>query len=83
MGDEFTLRSAEPLRVKAVGTGKIARVEIIKDGKVIHAAAPAARNAELEFKDRAELKGRHYYYVRLLQDDGMIAWSSPLFAEMP
>ena len=34
MGDEFALKKPEPIRVKVRGTGKVAKVEIIKDSKV-------------------------------------------------
>jgi hypothetical protein len=79
MGDEFPLAKAEPLRVRARGTGAIAKVEVIKDGKVIYAAGPGKQNVAFDFTDRGPVTGRHYYYVRLLQSDGMIAWSSPMF----
>ena len=79
MGDAFALTRAEPLRVKAVGTASIAKVEVIKDGKVVYAASPGKREVDLEFQDREPTAGQHYYYVRLQQADGMIAWSSPFF----
>jgi hypothetical protein len=79
MGDEFTLRKPEPIRVKVRGTAKVAKVEIIKDSKVIYATEPKTQDVSFEFADRGEVKGRHYYYVRVQQEDEMIAWSSPFF----
>jgi hypothetical protein len=52
---------------------------MLKDGKVIHSAEPNQQEVELEYQDTSADGGRHYYYVRLMQKDGMIAWSSPLF----
>jgi len=68
-----------PLRIKARGTGIISKVDVIKDGKVIHTAEPDQQQVSLEYQDEDLDNRRHYYYVRLLQKDGMIAWSSPLF----
>jgi hypothetical protein len=79
MGDEFAMSKPEPVRVKARGTRKVTKVEIIKDGKVIYATEPRTEDVSFEFTDRSDVNGRHYYYVRLQQEDGMIAWSSPFF----
>ena len=79
MGDEFALNKPEPIRVKVRGTGKVAKVEIIKDSKIIYATEPKTQDVSFEFTDRGEVSGRHYYYVRVQQEDQMIAWSSPFF----
>ena len=34
---------------------------------------------DFEFTDKGPVNGRHFYYVRLMQEDGMIAWTSPMF----
>jgi hypothetical protein len=59
----------------------VARVDIIKDGKVIYSAEPQTRDVSFVFSDRATVRGRHYYYVRLAQADRMLAWSSPFFVD--
>jgi hypothetical protein len=79
MGDEFVMTKPLPMRIVARGTGGIATVDVIKDGKVIYSAAPEKQTVEFTHVDRGDISGRHYYYVRLLQKDGMIAWSSPMF----
>jgi hypothetical protein len=47
---------------------------------LVYSTQPDQQSVELSFVDTGEVAGRHYYYARLLQQDGMIAWSSPLFA---
>jgi len=80
MGDLVTISGpVPPLRIKARGTGVISRLDVMKDGKVIHSAEPNEENVILEFQPLNSDGSRHYYYVRLMQKDGMIAWSSPLF----
>ena len=79
MGDEFALSSAQPLKIHAKGTRAIARVEIIKDNKVIYSTQPGKQAADFEFTDKGSVAGRHFYYVRVRQDNDMLAWSSPMF----
>ncbi len=83
MGDEFKLTEAQPIKVKVRGTSAVARVDIIKDSKVIYSTTPKRQNVEFEFTDKGGVSGRHYYYVRVRQDDEMIAWSSPMFVNYP
>ncbi len=79
MGDEFQTKASLPIQVKARGARNVAKVEIIKDSKVIYTAEPKRPNVDFSFVDKGDAAARHYYYVRLLQEDGMIAWSSPFF----
>lgn len=79
MGDEFALKRPEPIRVKARGTRAIVRVELLKDSKVIYSTEPKQKDVSFQFNDTGDISQRHYYYVRLQQDDRMTAWSSPLF----
>jgi hypothetical protein len=79
MGDEFAMNRQLPIRVKARGTRNVARVDVIKDNNVIYTAEPKAQNVSFEYTDKAPAAGQHFYYVRLMQEDGMIAWSSPFF----
>ncbi len=79
MGDEFALGKAEPLRVKLRGTRLIARVDVIKDSQVIYSTQPKQQDVAFEFRDTGDVSGRHYYYVRVQQEDEMLAWSSPIF----
>ncbi|MBK5293429.1 MAG: hypothetical protein JJE04_17370 [Acidobacteriia bacterium] len=79
MGDEFRLSKPLPLKVKAHGPRPVARVDVIKDNQVIYTTEPKKQDVDFEFTDKGEIGGRHFYYVRLMQEDGMIAWSSPMF----
>jgi hypothetical protein len=79
MGDEFPLLETEPIQVMALAPRAVARVDVIKDGSIIYSTQPGHRKVEFQFRDKGEVEGRHYYYVRVEQDDGMLAWSSPFF----
>jgi hypothetical protein len=79
MGDEFSLKGAVPLKVKVEGADTIATVAVIRDGTVVYSAEPKKQSVEFEFKDTGPPKGRHYYYVRVQQENKLMAWSSPMF----
>ncbi len=79
MGDEFKANKPMPIKVHARGTRTVTRVEVIKDSEVIYTTEPKQQVVDFQFADKGDIGQRHYYYVRLQQDDGMIAWSSPFF----
>jgi hypothetical protein len=79
MGDEFRLRNSKPVRIHVRGTRPVARLELLKDGKIIYSSEPKQQEVTITFRDTGDISQRHYYYVRLQQDDRMTAWSSPFF----
>ena len=79
MGDSFDAASAPVLHVKVAGTGPIQSVEIIKDGKFVYKTEPGSDTAEFDYMDTAATKGESWYYVRVIQVDRNMAWSSPMW----
>ena len=78
MGSAFS--STSPVRVRAniLGTGTVKRVDVIRDGQILYTRSPAQPTVNLDFVDsEAPDSGESYYYVRVLQEDGEIAWGSP------
>jgi len=81
MGDEFSSAAAPKLSVRVRGTGTIHQIDIVKNQKFVYTARPAAREASFEFTDQGFAPGQSYYYVRVLQQDGQLAWSSPIWVK--
>ena len=79
MGDEVRATKPRPIRIKVRGTKKIASVVVLRDSEVVYSTSPNQQNVELQYTDRGDWNGRHYLYVRVEQEDGMLAWSSPFF----
>jgi hypothetical protein len=82
MGDE--VRTDKPgLDVTVLGTGPLDRVEVLRDGEVVHTETPAKDAAEAKFHwdDPKPKKGEKagYFYVRVIQKDGEAAWASPIW----
>ncbi len=81
MGDAFVSGEAPALRLHAIGTGVIKRVDLIRDCKFVYTSSPGVKETNFEFSDRDFTPGKHWYYVRVLQEDGQMAWSSPIWVE--
>jgi hypothetical protein len=86
MGDEFTATPGQPLalRVFAHGTGPIARVDVIKDFRYVFSTEPNRPRVEFEWTDtETRGPGLSWYYVRVLQENGELAWASPFWVHYP
>jgi hypothetical protein len=80
MGDEFRTSGPVSIQVLAQGTGPIKRVDIIKDFHHVYSAEPGKDRVEFTWTDEDGVnRGPSWYYVRLLQEDGEIAWGSPMW----
>ena len=55
------------------------RVEVVKDGQAVASFGADALDAELDWDDPAPPSREHFYYLRAVQRDGQMAWSSPIW----
>jgi len=74
-------------------TDNIKKIEIVRNGKVIKTFQPEGYSYEFTFDDMVPLekvvtdaKDKKppfvYYYLRVTQDDGHMAWSSPIWVDL-
>jgi len=78
MGEELRA-PAPPAEVQVIGTAPLRRVELVRNGRVIHTVEPGLARAAFRFRDAQPPPGEAYYYVRATQADGNMAWSSPIW----
>lgn len=75
------------------GTCKLQKIEILRNGKVIHTIHPNNYWVDYHYDDLAPLKTVTlpggddkppfvYYYIRVTQEDGHLAWSSPIWVDL-
>jgi hypothetical protein len=75
------------------GTAPIKEVDIIRNGTLLHKLQPGKPSFEFEYDDFQELSKIAlnspderppfvYYYLRVIQTDGHIAWSSPIWIDL-
>ena len=80
MGDIFDVSRPPTLDIKVLGTAPIAKISIIRDGKYVHIAEPKKDEVTLTFTDMEAPRGKScYYYARVEQSDGNLAWLSPMW----
>jgi hypothetical protein len=81
MGEKIAAADGKPVTV-TVNTrcpADIDRIEVCRNNTFIYSTQPQGTQAAFEFVDPAPVPGRSYYYVRVIQKDNEIAWSSPVW----
>jgi hypothetical protein len=73
------------------GTSELSKVELIRNGKLIKTFEPNAYSYDLVFDDsdpiekvliqNKDQEPFMYYYIRVIQKDGHIAWGSPIWID--
>ena len=67
------------LSVKVIGTTPIRQIDIIRDNTFVHNRQPLEKEVSFTFVDNQAPSGESYYYVRVIQVDDQMAWSSPIW----
>jgi hypothetical protein len=85
MGDSIEATAAPVLHVNVLGTSAIQSVEVIKDGKFVYQHSPGAGTIAtgFDYTDTSASTGTSWYYVRVIQADRNMAWSSPIWVKYP
>ena len=68
-------------RFAVAGTAPIERVDVIRSGSVVTSLPGAGRREWGEGLTLDGLVSGEYVYIRVVQEDGGVAWSSPVFIE--
>ncbi len=79
MGEEFTCTGRPLLHVKVQGTAPIASVELIRDNEFVYTQRPGGTAVDFIYTDQSPRPGENWYYIRVTQEDGNLAWSSPVW----
>jgi hypothetical protein len=79
MGDLFESSAAVPLKALVKGTRSIERVDVIKSNRVVYSAPGGSPETTFTWSDADVKPGEAFYYIRVEQKDGQIAWSSPIW----
>ena len=67
------------LTVNILGTSPIRQVDIIKNQEFLYTRQKLPQTVEFAYEDAGKAAGEDYYYVRVVQNDGNVAWSSPIW----
>lgn len=85
MGEAFTAESlgGKPaeLRIHIVGTAPLASVEVVRSGTIYAGMEGGDQGEVIANLDLEDLQAGEYVYVRVIQSDNGMAWSSPFFIQ--
>lgn len=80
MGDIFETNAKPKFDILVLGTAPVTKVSLVRDAKYIHVVEPNKNEVKFSFTDNeAEAGKTSYYYVRIEQRDGNLAWASPMW----
>jgi hypothetical protein len=80
MGDAFDTTTRPTIEISVRGTGPIAKVQVLRDSKYVYTGEPKQQDVQLRYTDADIPAGKtSYYYIRVEQADGNLAWSSPMW----
>jgi hypothetical protein len=82
MGEAFAA-STPPLTAYVSGTAPIKQVEVIKSNRIVYTAPGTGREMRFTYTDREPPSGEAWYYIRAEQENGELAWSSPVWVRYP
>jgi hypothetical protein len=85
MGSEIRLKANKTprkIRMYAAGTDLIDKIELIRNNKTVYEVRnPLSFEYDVEWVDKTLVKNTVFYYMRVTQKDGAMAWSSPIWVE--
>ncbi len=83
---DISLSDPRPrLKAHIRGTAMIDRVEVIKNNNIVYSTSPGCQTCDVEYTDydpdsaMSAVASESFYYVRVRQFDGQLAWSSPIW----
>jgi hypothetical protein len=79
MGECFVVRDRREIYVRAIGAWPIGKVEIVRNNRVLVSCPGEDEEVTLEYEDGEPLEHESFYYARVEQLDGHVAWSSPIW----
>ncbi len=78
-GDILEADGAFRLSVKILGTAPIRQIDIIKNQEFLYTRQKLPQDVAFTYEDATKAAGEDFYYVRVQQNDGNVAWSSPIW----
>jgi len=72
-------KSTRKFQIVVGGTDIIDKIQIIKNNEEIHTENPESNFLRFTFEDSQPIQNIDYYYIRVTQKDGEMAWFSPIW----
>lgn len=79
MGEEYKSNEAPHFSAKVIGTAPIESVTLVKNNADYYHVPGTTHKMEFEYGKTEPPKEADFYYLRVIQQDGEMAWSSPIW----
>ena len=67
------------IEIRIEGTAPVEQVDVVRNNKIVFTNKPGKASVQFRYQDADPAAGESYYYVRVQQRDGQMAWSSPMW----
>jgi hypothetical protein len=81
MGQEIMTQSPREITVRVIGAWPIESAEIIRNNSVLATRPGDGEEIVFEYIDSEPIVNETFYYARVKQADGHMAWSSPIWVK--
>ncbi|UCE10735.1 MAG: CehA/McbA family metallohydrolase, partial [Candidatus Thorarchaeota archaeon] len=82
MGEEYTIsdpKAYPEILAHVEGTQDIERIDLVKNGTTLYSQRGRSQKESLSYMDDQVTSANNYYYIRVVQADRRMAWSSPVW----
>jgi hypothetical protein len=79
MGEVIKSNKRE-INIQVIGTDNIKEIVVVKNNQEYKVEHDGKKEIKVTWRDDNIAEGESYYYVRVMQEDGNLAWSSPIWA---
>lgn len=81
MGEAIQVDGPRSITARVVGTAPFAQIAILKNNRVLYQTGAGETEAQLAITDQTDLAPGDFYYLRVVQSNGDLAWSSPIWVD--
>ncbi len=79
MGSELPASEIREIQVAVAGTNAVAKIDIVRNNEDVYWQFPSTDRYLFDWRDVRQISCADYYYIRVTQKDGNMAWSSPIW----
>lgn len=82
MGSILETKTPPKILIRVQGSAPLHYVYLLRDNQIILVLGKdsvAGQGVQSSYEDTECPKGRHFYYLRVIQENGAMAWSSPIW----
>ncbi len=81
MGSEIALNGTREITGRVVGTDQVPRIDIVRNNEDYRTLRPESDDVAIDVTDSDPVAPGTFYYLRIWQADGEMAWTSPVWLD--